>query len=164
MSFNGSWVYTLPALYNPVVGGTRIRAAWANTTLSDIATALTALGALVEPGQAAGTSVGYLDIPQVTPAAGAYTLVLTDRGCCVYKTDAANITVPQNSAVAFPIGATVSIRNFNAAAMTIVEDTNVDLYLVGSATPGNRTLAAYGLATFRKESTNAWCGMGSGLT
>lgn len=41
MSRNGSGVYNLPA-GNPVVSGTTISSNWANTTLSDIASALTA--------------------------------------------------------------------------------------------------------------------------
>ena len=41
MSRNGSGVYSLPA-GNPVVTGTTISSSWANTTLSDIASALTA--------------------------------------------------------------------------------------------------------------------------
>ena len=40
MSRNGSGTYSLPS-GNPVVSGTLIEASWANTTLSDIATALT---------------------------------------------------------------------------------------------------------------------------
>ena len=40
MSRNGSGVYNLPA-GNPVVTGTTISSVWANTTLSDIANALT---------------------------------------------------------------------------------------------------------------------------
>jgi hypothetical protein len=40
MSRNGSGTYTLPA-GNPVVTGTTISSVWANSTLSDIANALT---------------------------------------------------------------------------------------------------------------------------
>lgn len=40
MSRNGSGTYTLPA-GNPVVTGTTITSTWANTSLSDIASALT---------------------------------------------------------------------------------------------------------------------------
>jgi hypothetical protein len=40
MSRNGSGTYTLPA-GNPVVTGTTITSSWANTSLSDIAAALT---------------------------------------------------------------------------------------------------------------------------
>ena len=48
MSRNGSGVYSLPA-GNPVVTGTTISSSWANTTLSDIATALT--GSVAADGQ-----------------------------------------------------------------------------------------------------------------
>jgi hypothetical protein len=48
MSRNGSGLYNLPPS-NPVVSGTTITSAWANTTLNDIATALT--GSLAADGQ-----------------------------------------------------------------------------------------------------------------
>jgi len=48
MSRNGSGIYSLPS-GNPVVTGTTISSAWANTTLSDIATALT--GSIASDGQ-----------------------------------------------------------------------------------------------------------------
>jgi hypothetical protein len=48
MSRNGSGTYSLPA-GNPVVGGTTITASWANTTLNDVASALT--GSLAADGQ-----------------------------------------------------------------------------------------------------------------
>jgi microcystin-dependent protein len=52
MSRNGSGTYNLPA-GNPVVTATTITSAWANTTLSDIATALT--GSLAADGQTPAT-------------------------------------------------------------------------------------------------------------
>jgi hypothetical protein len=48
MSRNGSGTYTLPA-GNPVVTGTTITSSWANTSLSDIASALT--GSVAADGQ-----------------------------------------------------------------------------------------------------------------
>ena len=48
MSRNGSGLYNLPA-GNPVVSGTTITSSWANTTLTDIATALT--GSVAADGQ-----------------------------------------------------------------------------------------------------------------
>ena len=48
MSRNGSGIYSLPA-GNPVVTGTTISSTWANTTLNDIATALT--GSVSSDGQ-----------------------------------------------------------------------------------------------------------------
>jgi hypothetical protein len=57
MSRNGSGVYSLPA-GNPVVTGTSISSTWANTTLSDLATALT--GSVASDGQTPMT--GNLDM------------------------------------------------------------------------------------------------------
>jgi len=53
MSFNGSGTYSLPS-GNPVVGGSSISSTWANTTLSDLATALT--NALCKDGQSTPTA------------------------------------------------------------------------------------------------------------
>ena len=57
MSRNGTGTYNLPA-GNPVVTGTTISSTWANTTLTDIATALT--GSLASDGQTPAT--GNLDM------------------------------------------------------------------------------------------------------
>jgi hypothetical protein len=57
MSRNGSGTYTLPA-GNPVVTGTTIASTWANTTLSDIASALT--DSVAADGQT--TMTGQLDL------------------------------------------------------------------------------------------------------
>jgi len=48
MSRNGTGTYTLPA-GNPVVTGTTISSTWANTTLTDLATAMT--GSVAADGQ-----------------------------------------------------------------------------------------------------------------
>ena len=52
MSRNGSGTYSLPA-GNPVVTNTTISSTWANTTLGDIANALT--GSLATDGQTTAT-------------------------------------------------------------------------------------------------------------
>lgn len=57
MSRNGSGTYSLPA-GNPVVTGTTISSTWSNTTLTDIANALT--GSLASDGQT--TATGNLNI------------------------------------------------------------------------------------------------------
>ena len=71
MSRNGTGTYNLP-VGNPVVSGTPIASAWANTTLSDIASALT--GSVAADGQTPMT--GALDmtvhkILNVAPATAA---------------------------------------------------------------------------------------------
>ena len=72
MSRNGSGVYTLPA-GNPVVTGTTISSTWANTTLTDIANALT--GSLAADGQTTATgnlNMGNNQITNVTLDGGTF--------------------------------------------------------------------------------------------
>tara|TARA_R110002126_G_scaffold24332_2_gene84831 strand:+ start:850 stop:1128 length:279 start_codon:yes stop_codon:yes gene_type:complete len=57
MSRNGSGTYSLPA-GNPVVTGTTIASTWANTTMNDLAAALT--GSVASDGQTPMT--GDLDL------------------------------------------------------------------------------------------------------
>ena len=77
MSRNGSGIYILPT-GNPVVTGTTITSNWANTSLSDIATALT--GSVAADGQ--------------TPVTGNLQLggnLITGLGTGVSSTDAVNV-------------------------------------------------------------------------
>jgi microcystin-dependent protein len=62
MSRNGSGTYSLPA-GNPVVTATTITSTWANTTLSDIATALT--GSLAADGQTPATGSLNMNTNQI---------------------------------------------------------------------------------------------------
>lgn len=102
------------------------------------------------------------DVPQNAKTA-AYTLTLTDRGKSIdVSTGGITITVPLDSAVAFPIGATVSITNLAATAITIAS--SATLRQAGTANTGSRTLAAYGMATLRKVATDTWFISGAGLS
>jgi len=77
MSRNGSGIYNLPT-GNPVVTGTTITSNWANTTLSDISTALT--GSVASDGQ--------------TPITGNLQMggnLITGLGTGVAATDAVNV-------------------------------------------------------------------------
>ena len=66
MSRNGSGTYNLPA-GNPVVTGTTISSTWANTTLNDIANALT--GSVAADGQTAMTGALQMGNNNITNAA-----------------------------------------------------------------------------------------------
>lgn len=68
MSRNGAGTYTLPA-GNPVVSGTTITSAWANSTLNDIATALT--GSVAADGQTPMTGVLNMGTNRITGLANA---------------------------------------------------------------------------------------------
>ena len=120
MSRNGSGTYTLPA-GNPVVTGTTISSTWSNTTLTDIATALT--GSLAADGQTTATGnlkmgsnriTGLADgiastdgatVSQVT-AAGATYLVKASN-----LSDVANATTSRTNLVAAKSGANSDITS-----------------------------------------------------
>lgn len=91
-----------------------------------------------------------------------YTLALTDRGKSIDTS--AGVTIPLNSTVAFPIGAVITITNTSAAAITLMQTAGVTLRQAGTANTGNRTLAAYGMATLRKVATDTWFISGAGLS
>ena len=84
MSRNGSGVYSLPA-GNPVVTGTTISSSWANTTLSDIATALT--GSVASDGQTPMTGNLQMGSNKVTGLA-----VATSTGDALSYGQAATVT------------------------------------------------------------------------
>lgn len=70
MSRNGSGTYSLPA-GNPVVTGTTVSTTWANTTLSDIATALT--GSIAADGQTPVTANIPMNSKKITGLAAGTT-------------------------------------------------------------------------------------------
>lgn len=101
-----------------------------------------------------------LDVPSVSKSA-AYTLELADRGKSIDTT--ANVTVPPNSSVAFPVGATVIVTNVGGSAIQIAGGTGVTLRLAGTGATGTKTLASWGYALLRKVQTDVWIVVGAGL-
>ena len=148
-------------------------------TIGDNVTALfetantTVYGNLVVSGNISGniatgsntstTSAGYLGMPQTIVSAANYTVAITDQGKHLYVTTAANVTIPANSSVSFPVGSTIAIIA-NAGASANISVTSDTMYLGGTGTTGYRTLAAYGMATAVKTTGNVWFISGSGLT
>ena len=118
------------------------------------------------PAVASSTAagLGYLGMPQNTTATS-YTLTFADMGKHVYVTATGQtVTVPANTSTAFPIGTTIAIIAGPSATSTTIAITTDTMYLGGTGTTGNRTLAAYGMATLVKVSATAWFINGSGLT
>jgi hypothetical protein len=99
------------------------------------------------------------DIP-LNSQTSAYVLVLSDLGKVISITTG-GVTVP--SAVFSP-GDAVSIYNDSASNQTITQGGSVTMYLAGTATTGNRTLAQRGIATVLCVATNTFVISGSGLT
>jgi hypothetical protein len=110
-----------------------------------------------------GTSVadtkGEIRLVPINVIASTYTLQLSDHG--KFISTASGVTVP---ATIFSAGQSITIFNNSTSNITITQDTNVTLYLVGTNTTGNRTLAQYGLATVFCVSTNIFVITGGGLS
>lgn len=87
------------------------------------------------------------------------TAALTDRGNTISLT--AGITIP---ASVFASGDVFSVYNNSAAAVTLTSGAGLTLWLVGTATTGNRTLAQRGIATVYYISATEAVITGGGLT
>lgn len=108
-------------------------------------------------------AIGYRDAPQVSQT-DSYTLVLADRGKSILMNGTSKtLTIPANSAVAFPIGTVIIIVNINSTALSIAITTDT-LTLANSTTTGTRTLAQNGIATCVKIAATSWLISGAGLT
>lgn len=113
-----------------------------------------------------GTNLaGYLNIPQ-NKKNEAYVLTISDAGKHIFheSTDltARTYTIPNHSAVPYPIGTTLSFINMspNVVNITTVDDI---MYLAGSGLTGNRILSIYGTATALKMTDTTWIISGIGL-
>lgn len=144
MARNGSGTYSLPA-GNPVVTGTTIQSTWANTTLSDIATALTQslsqdgqtpvtanlpMGGFKLTGLAAGTTAGdsvryeqFASPPAIGGTAAAAGTFTTLTGNAVVAT---TLTVGGVSEIPFPSGTRIPF-NQTAAPTGWTKDTTAAL-------------------------------------
>jgi hypothetical protein len=152
-------------------------AAIADTKLATISTAGKVSGAAITSGAIAGTtsintsgtittSAAITDgtgsirqIPQNAQTA-AYTLVLSDVGKHISITTG-GVTVPEDI---FAIGDNITIFNDSASNQTITQGSGTTLRAGGSTSTGNRTLAAYGVATILCVGADVFVITGTGLT
>lgn len=101
---------------------------------------------------------GIRDIP-INNQTTTYVTVANDVGKVITTT--ANVTI--NGAI-FSTGQAVSIYNNSASSITILPGTGVTMYLGGTATTGNRTLAQRGIATALEVASNTFVISGAGLS
>jgi len=105
-----------------------------------------------------GVVIGYRNIPRSTTTT---TIAATDVGKCIAVT--ANIALPANTTT-FAAGDSISIYNNSASSITITQGASITLYLGGTATTGNRTLAQRGIATIWFNSTSDAVISGAGVS
>ena len=108
----------------------------------------------VTPDQIAGLPVRALNAQTGT----SYTLVLADASKFVTMTNAAasTLTVPPNSAVAFPIGTVIEGSQMGAGQVTLTEGSGVTIL----AAPGKKIAAQYGVFALKKTGTDTWLAYG----
>jgi hypothetical protein len=102
-----------------------------------------------------GVAIGYRSIPRSTTSGTATT---SDVGQCIAVTT--GITIPNAT---FAAGDAISIYNDSASSITITASITT-LRLAGSATTGNRTLAARGIATIWFNSSTEAVISGAGVS
>ena len=152
-------------------------AAIADTKLATISTAGKVSGAAITSGTIAGTTAintsgtitttgaitdgtgSIRQIPQNARTA-AYVLALSDVGKHISITTG-GVTVPQS---VFSIGDNVTIFNNSTSNQTITQGAGITLRSGGSTATGNRTLAAYGVATILCVASGVFVITGTGLT
>ena len=121
----------------------------------------------VSPVSAGVSTTGFLadskgdvrDLPILSKTA-AYVVSVGDAGQVVAITSG-GVTLNQN---VFSANDAFSVYNNSASTQTITQGTSVTMYLVGTATTGNRTLAQRGLATVLCVSSNTFVISGGGVT
>jgi hypothetical protein len=96
------------------------------------------------------------EIQETAERTAAYTIALDDAGKIVQMnaSSAVDVTVPLNSAVAFPIGSIVGVYNRSSDDVTVVGDSGVDVRNAGS-------VPQFGEVSLRKRATNEWVMVGA---
>lgn len=111
-------------------------------------------------GMLASDATDYIrSLTSPTTSSSGGTLGSGDRGALVSVT--AGVTVPANIFAGRDV---VTIFNNSASNITITQGSGLTMYLVGSATTGNRTLAQRGLITIVFISATVAVVSGGGLT
>jgi hypothetical protein len=104
-------------------------------------------------------TTAFVDRLRSSPTSTSTTAALADRGKTL--TSAAGVTIP---ASIFAAGDCFSVYNNSAANITLTSGAGLTLWLVGTATTGNRTLAQRGIATVYYISATEAVITGGGLS
>lgn len=143
-----------------LTAGTVTTAAQPNITSVGTLSSLSVTGAISSSNGAISDSKGDVRTLPTLAKTSAYALANTDIGKVVSITTG-GITV--NSGIFVP-GDAISIYNDSGSSQTITQGTGVTMYLAGSATSGNRTLAQRGISTVLCVASNTFVISGAGLS
>ena len=111
-------------------------------------------------GASGPQGAGYMGVPQ-TIVSSNYTILPSDQSKQLFVTSAATITIPPNSLSPLPIGTVIVIVTANNIATITTADT---LLLATTGSTGNRTVAAYGIASLMKVAATTWYISGAGVS
>jgi hypothetical protein len=125
----------------------------------------TATNLLISNSSLAITSVGYLGAPMHRQNVN-YTFALNDAGACVLCDNTGGYvwTIPPVSAVAFPVGSVILVRNRAAGSITLMRSSGLVLRIAGSGTSQDVALAIWGFATLVMDESNEWVVSGVGIS
>ena len=101
-------------------------------------------------------TIKQLSFAALNPKVASYTLALTDQGKVVTMNVAGanNLTVPLNATVAFPIGATLLVRQIGVGITTVVAAGGVTIQKKASAS--SAIAERYGQIVLHKIATDTW--------
>lgn len=94
-----------------------------------------------------------------TTKSTSYSLAASDIGTLINTNS--SVQVDQNI---FTVGNAITIFNNSSSNISIIEGSNITMYLAGTSTTGNRTLAEKGIATILCVSSNTFVASGAGLS
>jgi|TARA_R110002153_G_scaffold265178_1_gene427595 hypothetical protein len=113
----------------------------------------------------ANTFVAQHGMPMRTTGGNTVTLALADNGkllLCTNTSSAMNIRIPNNSSVAFPVGAEISLVNvLTHASANTLGFVNTAGVILNSKEAANTVADRFTSATLKKTATNTWLLIGN---
>lgn len=145
--------------YLPLDGATNGTRNWASSHFQNLGATDSPTFANVTATSAVTDGLGNVRTITQNTQSGSYNLLVGDAGKHIYTS--AGVTVPSG---VFSAGQAVSIVNSSTSNITITQGTSVTMYLAGSSSTGNRTLAQKGICTVLCVASNTFIIGGAGLT
>jgi|HubBroStandDraft_2_1064218.scaffolds.fasta_scaffold80794_2 hypothetical protein len=150
---------TSPTLVTPVLGAATGTSLLTSGNIATSSGNINTTSGSINSGTFITDVIGNVRNIPLNSQSGGYTLVASDNGKWIDVTSG-GVTIPD---ALFAVGNNVTIFNATGGSITITAGITT-LYLAGSGSTGNRTLASYGVATvYFRLSTNAVIS-GTGLT